>query len=66
MQVLIQQQRAYWFARNDEVKITADSSATAKPAATKPDSTKKPAVKSLSITPDGFEARVQVLPPVAG
>lgn len=55
-------------ARNDEVKVTADSTAStaAKPVAAKADSTKKPAVKLLSITPGGFEARVQVLPPAAG
>jgi tricorn protease len=55
-------------ARNDEVKITADTATSnaAKPAAAKTDSTKKPVVKSLSIIPDGFEARVQVLPPAAG
>jgi tricorn protease len=53
-------------ARNDEVKVTIDSANAAKPAAAKPDSTKKPVAKSLSITTDGFETRVQVLPPVAG
>jgi len=54
-------------ARNDEVKITSDT--TAKPAAkadSTKDSAKKPAVKSLTIVPDGFEARVQVLAPAAG
>ncbi|HEY6504740.1 MAG TPA: PDZ domain-containing protein, partial [Chitinophagaceae bacterium] len=50
-------------ARNDEVKVAADSAA--KPAA-KADTTKKTASKSLTIIADGFEARVQVLPVAAG
>ncbi|MEI9810067.1 MAG: PDZ domain-containing protein [Bacteroidota bacterium] len=52
-------------ARNDEVKVTGDTAA-AKPAAAKADSTKKPVVRSLVITPGGFESRVQVLPVPAG
>ncbi len=58
--------------RNDEVKITEDTaskekSATEKPAAekttadTKPASAEKPAPKPISIKPELFETRVQVL-----
>jgi tricorn protease len=56
-------------ARNDEVKITADTTATPKPAA--PDkaaasATPASSVKSITVKPDNFEARVQVLPVQAG
>ncbi|HZI52716.1 MAG TPA: PDZ domain-containing protein, partial [Chitinophagaceae bacterium] len=67
-------------ARNDEVKITEDS--TAKPAGDKPDTAKaktdkpdtakaatakKPASKPISVKPELLEARLQVLTaPVAG
>jgi tricorn protease len=55
-------------ARNDEVKVSEDSSkATApKPATDKPDTAKsktdkKPEVKTISVKPEMFEARMQVL-----
>jgi len=51
-------------ARNDEVKITSDT--TAAKTAAKTDSTKKPAAKPLTVSPEQFEARVQVFPVVAG
>ena len=57
-------------ARNDEVKITADTAAAAKPATTDkaaaPSPAATPAVKTITVKPDNFEARVQVLPVQSG
>ena len=57
-------------ARNDEVKITADTVAAAKPVTTDkssaPSPATTPAVKAISVKPDNFEARVQVLPVQSG
>ncbi len=56
-------------AKNDEVKITGDSPAVEKPSpatAAKPTTAEKPAAKPLTIIPENFETRVQVLPVPAG
>jgi tricorn protease len=60
-------------ARNDEVKIIADSAETKNPSATAtpakpaaPSTPAPPAVKAISVKPESFEARVQVLPVPAG
>jgi len=65
-------------ARNDEVKIVVDSAdgkkpapekpaeKPAAPASTTPASTTPPPPKTISVKPENFEARVQVLPVPAG
>ena len=63
--------RSILLPKNDEVKIQADSAAPAKPAeapkaAEAPKPAAPPAAKALTLKPDGFEARVQVLPVPAG
>jgi tricorn protease len=53
--------------KNDEVKIQSDSAAApAKPAEAPKPAMPPPAVKTLTVRPDGFESRVQVLPAPAG
>lgn len=54
-------------ARNDEVKVIADT-ASEKPTAptTSKPAADKPATKILTVNPDRFESRVEVLPVTAG
>ncbi len=63
--------------KNDDVKITEDSSGAAKPAAdkpaadkevavAKPPATEKPPAKAITVVPENFEARMEVLPVPAG
>ncbi len=65
---LLPEEKSLLAPRNDEVKVAKDSSATEKgnPPATKTDTAKKTDTKALSVIPENFEARVQVLPLPAG
>jgi tricorn protease len=56
-------------ARNDEVKIAADTTAAAKPATTDKAAapvSATPVLKNMSVKPENFEGRVEVLPVPAG